>query len=229
MATFNSYNSNTANGNNKGMVTVINSIKVRLGKATRVALLLAAMILAVATPATAQVRFGVRGGVTASDVKKTANLLDTRHHTAYNAGVMLDMNIPKVNLGLEVSAMYRFQNNVKHEGGVEFYKRHHIDIPVYARYRLAIPGVERVVAPVVFTGPNVSLLLKDNKDLDCDEKTVRMSWDIGAGVDLFKHLRVTASYGIGMRKAMEVVGKDYEGQPVQGKDYSWNVSAAFIF
>lgn len=223
MANFNFYNKN-----NKSMVTVFNSLKARMGKISRIAILMAAMAVTAAAPAAAQVRFGIKGGLTTTEMKDKNSLLDSRNHTAYNAGLMLDLNIPKVNLGLEVSAQYRFVQN-KEEKGVEFYKRHYIDIPVYARYRLAIPGVERVVAPVIFTGPNVSLLIKDGKDLDCEDSKVRMSWDVGAGVDLFKHLRVTASYGIGMRKAMECIGKDYNGEPVKGKDNCWTVSAAYMF
>ena len=222
MTNFNSIFGKTLKGYNKSMATVINS----LSSFTRVAVLMAVITIASATPAAAQFTFGIKGGVTTTEMKDKNSLLDSRHHTDYNAGLILDMNIPKVNLGLEVSAQYRFvQNNQK---GVEFYKRHYIDIPVYVRYRLAIPGVDRVVAPVVFTGPNVSLLVKDGKDLDGEDRA-RLSWDVGAGVDLFKHLRVTASYGIGMKKAMEYIGKEYNGEPVEGKDHCWTVSAAYMF
>ena len=222
MTNFNSNFGKTLKGYNKSMVTVINS----LGSFTRVAVLMAVIAIASATPAAAQVRLGIKGGVTTTEMKNKNSLLDSQHHTGYTAGLMVDMNIPKVNLGLEVSAQYRFIQNK--EKGVEFYKRHYIDIPVYVRYRLAIPGVDRVVAPVVFTGPNISLLVKDNKDLDCEDRA-RLSWDVGAGVDLFKHLRVTASYGIGMKKAMECIGKEYDGKPVEGKDHCWTVSAAYMF
>ena len=142
---------------------------------------------------------------------------------------MLDMNIPKVNLGLEVSALYRHNANAKTSNDINS-KRICIDIPVYARYRLAIPTVERFVAPIIFTGPNISLTVKDDSQIKSpDDSRAKLSWDVGAGVDLFKHMRVTVSYGIGMKKAMEVIGKEYDGGHVEGKDQCWTLSAAYVF
>ena len=217
------------NSFNLSVSTVINAIQTRFGKMARVAILMSAMGIMSAAPAAAQVRFGLKGGLTTMEMKDKSSLLDSEKHTAYSGGLMIDLNIPKVNLGLEVSALYRWENNKKIDRKDVISKRHCIDIPVYARYRLAIPGVEKVVAPVVFTGPNISVLLSDKKlEVEGESKT-RLSWDVGAGVDLFKHVRVTASYGIGMKKAMNVVGKDYNGNAVKGKDNCWTVSAAIMF
>lgn len=229
MATMNSFNESTRNGFNERMETVINSLQNGFGKMARVAVVMAAMAMVSTAPAAGQVRFGLKGGVTTTEMKDKSSLLDSEKHTAYTGGLVLDLNIPKVNLGLEVSAMYRQNKNPKINDNVRRGKNHCIDIPVYARYRLAIPGVEKVVAPVVFTGPNISLLLSDKKLKVEGESRTRLSWDVGAGVDLFKHVRVTASYGIGMKKAMNVVGEDYNGHVVEGKDNCWTVSAAIMF
>lgn len=230
MATSTSFNRNINNVNNKSMVTVFNSLKTRLGKASRIAFLMAAMAITAAAPATAQVKFGIKGGLTTTEMKDKSSLLDNKNHTAWNAGLMLDLNIPKVNLGLEVSALYRHNTNIKIKDQETSSQRICIDIPVYVRYRLAIPNVERYVAPIVFTGPNISVIVKDDSKIKCvDDSKTRLSWDVGAGVDLFKHLRVTASYGIGMKKAMKCIGQEYEGGHVEGKDHCWTVSAALMF
>lgn len=229
MATKNYFNESTRNGFNESKETVMNSLQMRLGKMARVAIVMAAMTLASTSPAAGQVHFGVKGGITTMEMKDKSSLLDSEKHTAYTGGLVVDLNIPKVNLGLEVSALYRWENNKKIDRKDVVSKRHCIDIPVYARYRLAIPGVEKVVAPVVFTGPNISVLLSDKKLKVEGESRTRLSWDVGAGVDLFKHVRVTASYGIGMKKAMNVVGEDYNGHAVEGKDNCWTVSAAIMF
>lgn len=230
MATTTSFNGNINNVNNKSIVTVFNSLGERLGKITRVAILTAAMAMASTAPAAAQVHFGIKGGLTTTQMKDKNSLLDSKNHTAWNAGLMLDLNIPKVNLGLEVSALYRHNASIKTKNQESSSKIIYIDIPIYLRYRLAIPTVERYVAPIVFTGPNISLLVKDDSKIKSpDNSKTRFSWDVGAGVDLFKHLRVTASYGIGMKKAMEVIGKEYEGGHVEGKDHCWTVTAAYMF
>lgn len=229
MATNNSFNENTRNGFNESVEAVINAFQNRMGKMARVATLMAVMAIVATAPATAQVKFGFKGGITTTEMKDKNSILDSQNHTAYTGGLMLDLNIPKVNLGLEVSALYRFSQNKKVESRDIVSKRHCIDIPVYARYRLAVPGVEHIVAPVVFTGPNISVILSDSKLKTPGEEKTKLSWDVGAGVDLFKHVRLTASYGIGMKKAMDVIGRDYDEKPVAGKDQCWTVSAAIMF
>lgn len=230
MATKNFNNVNTCNGFNESVAAVINAFQTRLGKMARVATLMAVMGLISAAPATAQVKLGFKGGITTCELKDKNSILDSNKHTAYTGGLMLDLNIPKVNLGLEVSAMYRFSKNNKISESSESSKRHVIDIPVYVRYRLAIPAVEKIVAPIVFTGPNISLVVKDDSKIkDPEDSRARLSWDVGAGVDLFKHVRLTASYGIGMNKVKELVGKEHNDKPVEGKDHCWTLSAAIMF
>ena len=53
-----------------------------------------------------------------------------------------------------------------------------------------------------------------------------MSWDIGAGVELFNHLRVSASYGIGISKSMEIVS---DNATTTSKDNNWTISATYLF
>jgi hypothetical protein len=56
-----------------------------------------------------------------------------------------------------------------------------------------------------------------------------MSWDVGLGADLFRHLRLTATYGIGLTKALSVVDREYTGTTVEGKDRHWTLNAAWLF
>ena len=53
--------------------------------------------------------------------------------------------------------------------------------------------------------------------------------DVGAGADLFNHLRITASYGLGISRAMSYIDKEYNGDKVYGKDRHWTLSAAWLF
>jgi hypothetical protein len=72
-------------------------------------------------------------------------------------------------------------------------------------------------------------LFSDNGNEYYKNRKTYMSWDVGGGVDLFNRLRVTATYGIGMSKAMKVIGQDYNGEQVNGKDRYWTLSAALLF
>ena len=48
-------------------------------------------------------------------------------------------------------------------------------------------------------------------------------------MDLFNHLRLSATYGIGISKAMEYINSEYNGDKVHGKDRYWTVNAAWLF
>lgn len=194
----------------------------------RKSIILSILALILALPMAGQVRLGVRGGMTVGKLRFDRDMVSSDNHVGYTGGLLLDLNIPVVGLGLEVSAMYTHRDNrlTDHE---RVYKRHFLDFPILARYRLALPGVQRIIAPYIFTGPCFSVLFNEDGNTDMDNSKTYLSWDVGGGVDLFNHLRITASYGIGMTKAMEVIHQDYNGEKVSGKDRYWTLSAAYLF
>lgn len=192
------------------------------------ATLMLLLALTCALPVAGQVRFGVRGGLTLGKLSFDREVINSHNRMGWCGGLMLDLNIPVVGLGVEVSAMYTHRNNrlTDHE---QVFKRDYLDIPVYARYRLSLPHIGHVVAPLVFTGPNFSILFSENAPEGYKNRKTHLSWDVGGGVDLFNRLRVTATYGIGMSKAMEYVDLEYQGDKVEGKDRYWTLSAALLF
>ncbi len=191
-------------------------------------LLAATLTLVAAIPAAAQVRLGVKAGLTLNQMKFDREIVSSRNRLGYSAGLMVDVNIPVVGLGIEASALYTHRED-KLSDNHEYFKSHYLDIPIYARYRMAIPTIDKVVAPIIFTGPTVAILFRDNAPTNLENSKTYLSWDVGAGVDLFKHLRVTASYSIGMSKAMEYINHEYTGGKIHGKDNHWTMSAAWMF
>lgn len=186
------------------------------------------LVMACVTPAQSQVRFGVRGGVTLGELKFDRNVIDSDNRLGYCGGLLLDLNIPVVGLGFEASVMYTHRDNRLTDRDRVF-KRDYIDIPVYARYRLGLAKVQKVFAPLVFTGPNFSILFSENAPSNYKNRKTYLSWDVGAGADLFNRLRVTATYGIGISKAMEYVDSEYNGDKVEGKDRYWTLNVALLF
>ena len=204
------------------------SLKQKTDTTMNKRILLAVLIIACALQGAAQVRVGLRGGITLGELRFDRNVIDSDNRVGYTGGLVLDLNIPVVGLGIEASAMYTHRSNRLTDGN-NLYKRHYIDIPVYARYRLTLPRVEHVVAPIVFTGPSFSILFNENAPTTYKNSKTYLSWDVGGGVDLFTHLRLTASYGIGISKAMSYIDQEYTGDKVHGKDKYWTVSAAWLF
>jgi len=191
-------------------------------------LLIAILVMAAALPITAQVRLGIRGGVTVGKLHFDREVLNSDNRVGYTGGLVLDLNIPVVGLGAEVSAMYTRRNNRLTDGD-RIYKRHYLEIPVYARYRLTIPGVDSFFAPYAFTGPNFAILFNENSDDYLRSRKTYVSWDAGVGADLFGHLRISAAYGLGITKAMSYINSEYNGDQVNGRDRHWTLNAAWLF
>lgn len=191
-------------------------------------ILIAILVMAAALPITAQVRLGIRGGVTVGKLHFDREVLNSDNRVGYTGGLVLDLNIPVVGLGAEVSAMYTRRNNRLTDGD-RIYKRHYLEIPVYARYRLTIPGVDRFFAPYAFTGPNFAILFNENSDDYLRSRKTYVSWDAGVGADLFGHLRISAAYGLGITKAMSYINSEYNGDQVNGRDRHWTLNAAWLF
>ena len=186
------------------------------------------LIVLTALPAMAQVRLGVRGGVTVGEMRFDRDIIDSDNRVGYTGGLLVDMNIPMVGLGAEVSVMYTHRNNRLTDHNT-VYKRHYIDIPVYARYKLSLPGINKVFEPLVFTGPSFSILFNENGPSNYDNSKTYLSWDVGLGADLFRHVRLTGTYGLGISRALEYIDSEYTGDKVNGKDRYWTLSAAWLF
>jgi len=186
------------------------------------------MMMTMALNGAAQVRLGVRGGMTVGELRFDRDIINSDNRVGYCGGLLIDAGIPVIGLGLEASVMYTHRSN-RLTDNTHVYKRHYIDIPVYARYRLELAGLGRVFAPMVYTGPSFSVLFNDNGPSTYDNSKTYLSWDFGLGADLFNHLRVTATYGIGMSKAMHYINSEYNGDKVEGKDRYWTLCAAWLF
>ena len=191
-------------------------------------LLITLLVTLMAMPAVAQVRLGVRGGMTVGELRFDRDIIDSDNRVGWSAGLLVDAGIPVVGLGIEASVMYTHRNN-RLSDVYRVFKRHYIDIPIYARYRLEITGLKKVFSPMAFTGPAISVLFDDNGSTSYSSRKTYVSWDAGLGADLFNHLRLTASYGIGLSKAMKYIHQDYDGAVVHGKDRHWTLSAAWLF
>lgn len=190
--------------------------------------LLIALLLLAVLPATGQVRLGVRGGITVGELRFDRDVIDSDNRVGYTGGLLIDVNIPVVGLGVEASAMYTRRNNRLTDND-RVYKRHYFEFPVYARYRLSLPAVDRIFVPYVYTGPSFAVLFdEDSHSMYSDSKTY-LSWDVGAGADLFRHLRLSATYGIGMTKAMSYIDREYTGDRIDGKDRHWTLNVAWVF
>ena len=184
--------------------------------------------LMLALPAAAQLRLGPKLGISTSSLHFDSKLLSSSNRTGWTAGLQLELRLPIVGLGVDGSLMFSHRNDAL-RGDSRTYHRNYIEIPLHVRYTLSIVGLNKIVAPFAFTGPNIRLLCSESDDITWDNRASNLSWDAGFGVELLGHLQVSASYSLGITKAFKQVGLDRNGEHITGRDHCWTLTAAYLF
>ena len=111
--------------------------------------LLAAICLFATMPAAAQFNFGVKAGVNLPQ-KPTTNIEELKSslkgNTGWFVGPTAKFIFPVVGLGVEANVLYS-QNNLEIEG--QNVTAQNIDIPVYLRYELSLPVINKYIEPFI--------------------------------------------------------------------------------
>ncbi|MBQ6087866.1 MAG: PorT family protein [Bacteroidales bacterium] len=169
-----------------------------------VSLVLTALLLALATGASAQVRFGVVGGITSS----TSNVKDFKASSVslYHVGATLKVPLGGF-LALQPSLLYHMKgaalddilgnaSNAKFET-----KTGYVEVPLQIQAGMKIGPVR----PYVFGEPFIGFGLT-NKSSETLQQTLENKWEdaninrweyglgLGAGVELLGHIQLSAKY-----------------------------------
>lgn len=205
--------SNKTNLQSENKQSVISGAMMRI--------LVAAFVMMIAMTATAQTRFGIIAGIVIENEMPSEDEKKNNNQVGYTAGAIVDFDLPVQGLGLEAGAKY-----TKHTYGKPSMEQYSVDVPIHVRYRLEVPVVEKVVAPYAFTGPSVSAGVSNKMPTRLSDVKMSLSWNVGAGVQMFKHVRVAATYSIQVSKT-DVVNN---GSLVRGKKGNcWTISASYMF
>lgn len=187
----------------------------------------------ISLPSQAQIKFGVRAGVSVADLSFDSDVFNSSNITGFSGGLAVDFKIPVVGLGVSSGLLYtqrggtfKIPSNIDEAVGTFTSKDvriGYLDIPVFLKWNFSIP-----LSPVgVFIqgGPYFSLALDDKDAKDIKEafgsfNNFDTGLGLGAGVSLFSKLEVGAYYGWGLTKV-------YDNGDV--KNRGWNITAAYFF
>ena len=202
--------------------------------------------LAMAMPAKAQIKFGVKGGLNlasaslsdAWDAKGNAD-----NYTGFFIGPMVDITIPIIGLGVDGALMYS-QKGAKisfdDDLGSTTFKQQGIEIPVNLKYSIGLGSL----ASIYFAaGPSFYFNMKSDDDftfnsvagsLDYDKSEV--SLNLGAGVKLLRHLQLGVNYNMGLtdsaKAKIDSPNSSDIWDAINGESYKskmWQVSVAYLF
>lgn len=199
--------------------------------------IVAIAVLLSSTPADAQIKFGIKAGANFNSLKFNQDLFNDDNRAGFNGGVMLEFTMPIIGVGMDASVMY------VHRSGEDFTdddeagnkiststSRDYIDIPLNLKYKLSLPGIGSLVKPFVTTGPSFAFLVsKKNINEFIKNKSCDIAWNFGFGIELFSHVQVAASYGLGLTNTLEYVGIGNNNETIEGKNRYWTVTAAYLF
>ncbi len=201
-------------------------------KITLKAILLAAVLALVSVvPAQAGFRFGPRVGLEVNKLHFNEDLFTSDNRAGFTGGLQFEVS-GLFGFGVDASVMYvrRSAEFLSQNEDVTAKNRDYIDIPINVKYKFSLPLVSKVLAPYVFTGPDFAFLTSGTGINEAwKSKKVDVAWNFGLGVELVSHLQVSASYGIGISKAAEMIGATGGKQDIDGKNRYWTVTAAWLF
>ncbi len=202
--------------------------------------MLLAMIVTMtaANNASAQIKFGLKGGVNVTDMSLSSSVFDASNRTGFFVGPTIKVQLPLVGLGIDASALYD-QREAKIKVGntttKETLRSQAINVPINLRYGWGLSSMANIF---LFAGPQFGFNVGD-KDQKIDEKSTwsvknsNFSLNFGAGVTLLSHLQLTANYNVVCGKTSDATITEgieqLTNKEVRSRANAWQIALAYYF
>ncbi len=200
-------------------------------------LLMAVVAIVLMVPATvsAQLKFGVKGGMTLNEMHFSEEVLKATNRNGFFLGPTLKVAIPGLSIGVDASALYD-QREVRfgEDNETVDVKMKQVVLPLNIRVTF---GSSKVLGVYAFGGPQYAFNLNtDEKFIDnvhsWKMKDSYLSVNLGVGVVVADFLQVAANYNIDCGKAGEVTTVNdvyHEAKRSDSKANAWQLSATIYF
>lgn len=188
----------------------------------KVSVFILAMLLLSTFAVSAQIKFGVKGGLNISKVHFSEDLIKSDNLTGFQIGPMMEFTVPILGIGMDAALLYS-QKGVEYES--KSHKTDYLDVPVNFKWKFGLP----IVKGFFTAGPYASFRIGGDKvwtvvNEQIKAKNFAMGLNIGGGVEVIRHLQVGLNYDLGLVKSYQ--GTDKTGD---GKHRGWSVTAAILF
>lgn len=201
-------------------------------------LLVMIVTMTAANNASAQIKFGLKGGVNVTDMSLNSSVLDASNRTGFFVGPTIKVQLPLVGLGIDASALYD-QREAKIKVGntttKETLRSQAINVPINLRYGWGLSSLANIF---LFAGPQFGFNVgdKDQKITESSTWSVKnsnFSLNFGAGVTLLSHLQLTANYNVVCGKTSDATIKDgieqLTNKEVRSRANAWQIALAYYF
>lgn len=191
-------------------------------------ILLAGLMAAV--PASAQLKFGVKGGLNIAKVKFDKSIADSDNRAGFFIGPMAEFTLPIVGLGVDAALLYD-QKEMELDGEKE--KTKYINIPINLKYSIGtkLAGVYLAAGPQFAFNVGGKNIFKDLDSESFELNNSILSLNIGGGVKLLGKLQVGYNYNISLGNTGEMKSaEDLLGKVESDFKYSTHqISVAYLF
>lgn len=216
-------------------------------KSIKAIILAVAAVVLSAVPASAgPFRIGPRLGTEVNSMRLDKTVFDNENRAGFTGGLMMEFTVPIINIGFDLSVMYVHRVSSSTLTGTpdpsiseiltndNYRKRDYIEIPLNLKYKIGLPLIGKVFTPYLFTGPSFSILASKKAITDAyKNRSFDVAWNFGVGIQLFTHLQIGASYGLGLNKTVEAINKvtdtTINTSAIEGKNNYWTITAAWLF
>lgn len=192
--------------------------------------------LLVATPASAQFKWGLEGGVNLNKPKISGHVFDSSNRTGWFLGPKAQFTVPVIGITVDGALLYS-QKYMKIEsdvnGSMPSKSLPYVEIPINAKYNI---GFSSLVGMYIATGPQYSWYM-GSRNLKTSLGSIgslersSFSWNVGVGVNAMKHLQVGITYGIALGNTGELKEDPFlqNIKKLNLKNNTWQVRLAYMF
>ena len=203
--------------------------------------LLIAFAALLCIPASAQVKFGVKGGLDVTNLKFNHDLYDKDNRTGFYIGPTMKFSL--LGFGFDASLLYDQRSaNLTSEytnGGTSIedqgMTQKQIAIPINLRYTIGLGSLANVF---LFAGPQFGFNVGGDKSLadgyDWKWKDSNFSVNVGLGFTVLNHLQLNANYNIACGKTgeanrIDVGSYDKIVSNLHARYNAWQVGLVYYF
>ncbi len=193
-------------------------------------LILVAVATMVAAPASAQVQFGLKGGLNVTSMSFSEKVLAKENRAGFFIGPTAKFTLPIVGLGVDASALYD-QREAEVDG--DKIKQQAINVPINLRYSV---GLGETASVYFAAGPQFGFNVGDKEHKLTDGETWKLngstlSVNFGLGVMILNHVQIGANYNLVCGKTGELSVLEGAGNALKnkGRANAWQISAAYYF
>ena len=195
-----------------------------------------AILLGMASAASAEFRWGPTAGVNISTLHWKQKIAKTSQLAGFQAGLLGELMIPGIGFGIDMGIRYNLHGAHVNFGDHEIWSStgiqnqdvwlHTLEIPLNLKFKWTrMNGFEQILAPFVYAGPVFDFTLGTGHAAALEHPAGYVAIQVGLGGEILEHYQVSAGYSWGVSYQVRTIKlENYSAQP-----RGWFVNFSYLF